>query len=125
MLSRRELLWPFRRRAGAAVPPAVEPAAPPAALHVDEVRRAGFARRGVPAAPPLPAAMVPAVDPARCLAARMACSACVERCPVPGALRWAGAVPEVVAAACTGCGQCLAVCPAPVLAFALCPRPPR
>lgn len=122
MLSRRELLWPFgRRAAGPAVPPT--PVAPVAPAPVAAPPRArGFAARGAPGATPLPATLVPRVDPARCMATRMACAACVERCPVPGAIRWAGTLPEVVAAACTGCGQCLAVCPAPVLALELQPR---
>ncbi len=122
MLSRRELLWPFGRRAEPAPAPPVAAVAPPLAVVSPAPRARGFAGRGVPGATPLPATLVPRVDPARCMATRMACAACVERCPAPGAMRWAGPMPEVVAAACTGCGQCLAVCPAPVLALELQPR---
>jgi Fe-S-cluster-containing hydrogenase component 2 len=66
--------------------------------------------------------MVPRLRPHHCLAARTACSVCVERCPAPGALRIAAGLPVVNEAACTGCGQCLTVCPAPIMAFDLVAR---
>lgn len=73
---------------------------------------------------PLPAGMVPVVIPARCLAPRSFCATCVERCQAPGALVMDGALPRVVEAACTGCGLCVAVCPAPIMAFELVARSP-
>lgn len=49
-----------------------------------------------------------------CLAYRsLFCSTCVERCPVDGAIGVNDGVPQVNASACTGCGDCHAVCPAP------------
>lgn len=49
-----------------------------------------------------------------CLAYRnLMCSSCVENCPVEGAIQIEQGVPRVVAAVCTGCGDCHAVCPAP------------
>jgi ferredoxin-type protein NapG len=41
------------------------------------------------------------------------CSVCVERCPVPGALRLERGRPVVDSALCTGCGVCQHVCPSP------------
>lgn len=57
-----------------------------------------------------------------CLAWRgTTCTACVERCPVPGALRLEVGKPVVDPARCTGCGTCLQVCPAPSPAFIILP----
>lgn len=53
------------------------------------------------------------------------CSVCVERCPVPGAMSWAGGVPTVDASLCTGCGQCHYACPAPSNAIAIHPNAER
>ncbi len=41
------------------------------------------------------------------------CSVCSERCPEPGAIITERGIPRVDADACTGCGICLDVCPAP------------
>lgn len=41
------------------------------------------------------------------------CSVCSERCPEPGAIETKRGIPSVVADACTGCGICHDVCPAP------------
>lgn len=60
-----------------------------------------------------PAAMVAVVQGRHCLALTSFCSACVERCPVPGAMKKERGLPMVVADACTGCGVCQEVCPAP------------
>ncbi len=49
------------------------------------------------------------------------CSACHERCPVPGAIHVAGGRPQVNVSACTGCGICQHVCPAPRNAVAVLP----
>lgn len=52
------------------------------------------------------------------------CSACYERCPVPGAMDFGDGLPRVVLSACTGCGICHEVCPAPQNAVLLTPRRP-
>lgn len=41
------------------------------------------------------------------------CSTCVERCPAPGAIETTMGKPRIVEDACTGCGICQHVCPAP------------
>ena len=53
----------------------------------------------------------------------IACSVCVERCPVPGALVSDSGLPRVVPGLCTGCGACQPVCPAPENAIRMVPRP--
>lgn len=50
------------------------------------------------------------------------CSACVEHCPVPGALEPTGRAPRVNPDVCTGCGVCEQVCPAPEKAIHVLPR---
>lgn len=50
------------------------------------------------------------------------CSACVEHCPVPGALEPTGRAPRVNADVCTGCGVCEQVCPSPEKAIHVLPR---
>ena len=57
-----------------------------------------------------------------CIALTSFCAVCVERCPVPGALRVTNGMPSVVPEACTGCGICHEVCPAPANAVLLLPR---
>lgn len=49
------------------------------------------------------------------------CTTCVERCPVPGALRLTSGKPGVDPSLCTGCGVCQHVCPAPANAILLMP----
>jgi len=51
------------------------------------------------------------------------CSTCRERCPVPGAVRVEAGRPTIDPALCTGCGDCVAVCPAPILAIRFVPKP--
>jgi Na+-translocating ferredoxin:NAD+ oxidoreductase RNF subunit RnfB len=58
----------------------------------------------------------------RCLALTSFCSVCVERCPVPGALKTTDGLPSVVPDVCTGCGICQQVCPAPENAVLMLPR---
>ncbi len=41
------------------------------------------------------------------------CSTCAERCPEPGAIITERGIPRVDADACTGCGICRDLCPAP------------
>ena len=78
-----------------------------------------------------PGAPVPAIGTARiqimdCLAHQgSTCSACHERCPVPGAFRVEQGRPTVVAEACTGCGICQHVCPAPHNAVIMLPLAER
>jgi len=49
-----------------------------------------------------------------CLAyQRSFCTTCSEHCPEEGAIIIENAIPTVVADACTGCGICHDVCPAP------------
>ena len=50
------------------------------------------------------------------------CSACGERCPVPGAISLDQGRPTVVAAVCIGCTACQEVCPAPRTAIHRIPR---
>lgn len=60
----------------------------------------------------------------RCLAYRsLFCSTCVERCPVEGAIVVEQGIPRIVASACTGCGECHQVCPAPENAVLMIPKP--
>ena len=50
------------------------------------------------------------------------CSVCVEQCPVPGAIKVRQGKPTIRQGACTGCGVCHFVCPAPVNAVRIFPR---
>lgn len=89
--------------------------AAPAASRLASVSAAAIGAR-------LPPMLVPAVLEHACLATTSMCSVCVERCPRPGAIAVSNGRPRVVEAACDGCGRCLAVCPAPTMAFTLVPR---
>jgi Na+-translocating ferredoxin:NAD+ oxidoreductase RNF subunit RnfB len=60
-----------------------------------------------------------------CLALTSFCAACVERCPVSGAMQVINRMPMVVMDVCTGCGICHEVCPAPTNAVLLRPRRPK
>lgn len=77
---------------------------------------------------PVPAARLAGkvrIQPEHCLAwQRSFCSVCAERCPEPGAIVSLAGKPQVVARACTGCGLCVQVCPAPVNAFEVINCPP-
>lgn len=77
--------------------------------------------------PEAPAALGSArVQPLDCLnRLSSTCSVCVERCPVPGAMAFAGDVPAVNEALCTGCGVCQHVCPSPRNAILMLPNPER
>lgn len=58
------------------------------------------------------------IDPTACLAhQRSFCTVCKERCPVPGAVQVASGLPRIDPARCTGCGDCIAACPAPRMAL--------
>ncbi len=55
------------------------------------------------------------------------CTVCSERCPVEGAIEVREGKPKIREDACTGCGVCASVCPAPVNAVVVMPladRPP-
>lgn len=66
------------------------------------------------------------ISPLDCLAYQNTpCSACVEQCPVPGAIDWQNSRPTVRPEACVGCGVCQHVCPAPRNAVILLPRRSR
>lgn len=70
-----------------------------------------------PAAPPQ---QVVTLQAAACIAYRgTLCTVCVERCPEPGAIVTAYGRPSIVSEACTGCGDCVAHCPAPINALLL------
>jgi ferredoxin len=51
------------------------------------------------------------------------CTVCSEHCPVKGALLLELGRPRVDPAACTGCGACTQVCPAPINGLMLALRP--
>ena len=54
------------------------------------------------------------VSPFACLnAGADFCATCVERCPVPGAIRIEGRRVVVAPDHCDGCGRCVPCCPAP------------
>lgn len=50
------------------------------------------------------------------------CTTCSERCPMPGAIKVRDGKPTIRTAACTGCGVCHHVCPAPINAVRIFPR---
>jgi len=59
-----------------------------------------------------------------CLAyQRTFCSTCYERCPEEGAIVMRDGMPMVMTDKCTGCRVCHDVCPAPVNAIRIMPRP--
>ncbi len=53
------------------------------------------------------------------------CSICAEHCPVPDAIRMENGRPVIDPQACTGCGVCQSVCPAPENAVRIMPLPDR
>lgn len=62
------------------------------------------------------------IAPSACIAYRgVLCTSCVDRCPVPGAMELVHGRPRILADACTGCGVCHEVCPAPRNAVLLVP----
>jgi Na+-translocating ferredoxin:NAD+ oxidoreductase RNF subunit RnfB len=67
-------------------------------------------------------AQIAVIQGRHCLALTSFCAACFERCPVPGAIERNQGMPMVVPSACTGCGICQQVCPAPINAVLLLPR---
>lgn len=104
-LSRRGLFSLFGRSVGAPAKAAVETASSQAAP---------------PAVEATPKVAV--IQGRFCLAYTSFCTVCSERCPVPGAMKVAQGIPLVVADACTGCGVCHEVCPAPPNAVLMLPR---
>ncbi len=75
--------------------------------------------------PPLAVERVAIIQGRHCLALTSFCAACVERCPVSGAMQVVNGMPMVVANVCTGCGICHDVCPAPTNAVLVRPRRPK
>lgn len=66
------------------------------------------------------------IQPMACLAHTGSfCSVCSERCPVPGAIRVDAGRPAIDPQACTGCGVCAHVCPAPTNAVVVMPLADR
>jgi ferredoxin-type protein NapG len=62
------------------------------------------------------------IDTVTCLAYQGTfCTVCSEQCPVDDAIETAAGRPRIVEAACTGCGVCQHVCPAPHNAVLLMP----
>lgn len=53
------------------------------------------------------------------------CTVCSERCPVPNAISLQAGKPTIHAEACTGCGVCAGVCPAPTNAVVVMPLADR
>ena len=49
------------------------------------------------------------------------CSSCLDQCPVEGAITLQGQFPVIQSQACTGCGVCQHVCPAPTNAVLILP----
>lgn len=79
-------------------------------------------REGLPVARDRPLALI---LPDHCLSYRnQVCTSCLERCPEPGAIKLDGVHPRVIPDACTGCGQCHDVCPAPQNAVLVLPGAP-
>jgi hypothetical protein len=94
-----------------ALGPMALPAEAPTSLHL---------RWLAAAAPEPPARPHAELDPGRCLAHHGSfCTACAERCLVPGAIVLTLGRPRVIAARCTGCGTCADVCPAPAPAIVI------
>lgn len=59
-----------------------------------------------------------------CLAYRgTLCRTCLERCPIEGAITLIDFLPRISPDACTGCGICAEMCPAPVNAIRILPAP--
>lgn len=66
------------------------------------------------------------INQMECLAwQRTFCTVCEERCPIPGAISLDLGRPIVNSQACTGCGVCFFVCPAPRKAVLLLPEAHR
>lgn len=53
------------------------------------------------------------------------CTVCSERCPVPSAIEVSAGKPRINGSACTGCGVCASVCPAPTNAIVVMPLADR
>jgi ferredoxin len=99
---------------------------PATRVGVPELATARPASPEVPSATPRldGSAWVARVRESTCLAWQGSfCTVCSEHCPVKGALLLELGRPRVEPAACTGCGACIQVCPAPINALLLEPRP--
>jgi len=108
-------LAPERLRVAAGTP-IIDPAEQPCLMCVDTpcitACSPGVLKR--PASAAVPRIGVARISTVDCLAHQgTTCSSCSERCPVEGAIKLTRGRPQVVAEACTGCGICQHVCPAP------------
>lgn len=117
-------LAPDRLRAAAGTP-IIDPTVQPCLMCPDTPCITACAPAVLRRAPeaPVPAIGLARISTVDCLAHHgTTCSTCSERCPVEGAIRLTGSRPQVVPDACTGCGICHHVCPAPRNAVLIMPR---
>lgn len=118
------ILAPGRLRAAAGTP-MIDPAQQPCLMCLDTPCITACApqvlrREATAAVPGIGTARISTVD---CLAHQgTTCTTCSERCPVEGAIILTRGRPQVAADACTGCGICHHVCPAPRNAVLVMPR---
>ncbi len=117
-------LAPERLRSAAGTP-IIDPAEQPCLMCPDTpcitACTPGVLRRAADA--PVPAIGVARISTVDCLAHQgSTCTTCSERCPVEGAIQLTRGRPQVAADACTGCGICHYVCPAPRNAVLIMPR---
>lgn len=106
---------------GAAGTPMIDPMRSPCRMCEDfpciSACEPGVLRRDVPVK-----MGVARVDTTTCLAHQNSfCTVCSEHCPVEGAIEVRDGKPRIVEEACTGCGVCQHVCPAPANAILLMP----
>ncbi len=105
--------------------PVINPASAPCHLCPDTPCVSACEPRVLDRRLPLKIGLARIIDHA-CLGVRgQGCSACVERCPVPGALRLEAGRPVVDPEVCNGCGICAHVCPAPQAAILIIPERER
>ena len=117
-------LAPERLRSAAGTP-IIDPAEQPCLMCVDTPCITACAPAVLRRAPeaPVPTIGVARIATVDCLAHQgTTCTTCSERCPVEGAIRLTGNRPQVVPDACTGCGICHYVCPAPRNAVLIMPK---
>ena len=117
-------LAPERLR-GAAGTPCIDPIEQPCLMCADTPCITACTPAVLRRAPdaPVPAIGLARISTVDCLAHQgSTCTTCSERCPIDGAIRLTGNRPQVVAEACTGCGVCHHVCPAPRNAVLVMPR---
>lgn len=117
-------LAPERLRSAAGTP-FIDPAEQPCLMCIDTPCITACAPAVLRRAPetPVPSIGVARISTVDCLAHQGGiCMTCSERCPIEGAIRLTGGRPQVVPDACTGCGICHHVCPAPRNAVLIMPK---